>query len=101
MARAVFLDRDGVINRAIVREGKPYPPKDLSELEVLPGVPEALVALKKADFKLIVVIAGTEFIQHQLSIQLLIDAFHDLFLHGTARNIGLVSHHDQFVIGFF
>ena len=24
--RAVFLDRDGVINRAIVRDGKPYPP---------------------------------------------------------------------------
>ena len=55
MNRAVFLDRDGVINRAIVREGKPYPPKDLTELEVLPGVPEALAALKKAEYKLIVV----------------------------------------------
>lgn len=55
MTRAVFLDRDGVINRAIVREGKPYPPKDLSELEVLPGVPEALAALKAANYKLIVV----------------------------------------------
>lgn len=55
MNRAVFLDRDGVINRAIVREGKPFPPKDLTELEVLPGVPEALAALKKAEYKLIVV----------------------------------------------
>jgi D-glycero-D-manno-heptose 1,7-bisphosphate phosphatase len=55
MNKAVFLDRDGVINRAIVREGKPYPPKDLSELEVLPGVPEALAALKQANYKLIVV----------------------------------------------
>ena len=27
MKRAVFLDRDGVINRAIVRDGKPYPPR--------------------------------------------------------------------------
>ena len=51
MNKAVFLDRDGVINRAIVREGKPYPPKDLTELEVLPGVPEALAALKKAEYK--------------------------------------------------
>ncbi len=55
MNKAVFLDRDGVINRAIVREGKPYPPKDLGELEVLPGVPEALAALKQANYKLIVV----------------------------------------------
>jgi D-glycero-D-manno-heptose 1,7-bisphosphate phosphatase len=55
MHKAVFLDRDGVLNRAIVREGKPYPPKDLTELEVLPGVPEALAALKRADYKLIVV----------------------------------------------
>ncbi len=55
MGRAVFLDRDGVINRAIVREGKPYPPKDLSELEIIAGVPEALAALKQADYVLIVV----------------------------------------------
>ena len=44
--RAVFLDRDGVIARAIVRERKPYPPGSLAELEILPGVPEALRALK-------------------------------------------------------
>lgn len=29
--RAVFFDRDGVLNKAIVREGRPYPPKDFSE----------------------------------------------------------------------
>ena len=27
--RAVFLDRDGVLNKAIVRDGKPYPPASL------------------------------------------------------------------------
>lgn len=55
MRRAVFLDRDGVLNRAIVREGKPYPPKNAGELEILPGVEEALAALRAADFLLIVV----------------------------------------------
>jgi histidinol phosphatase-like enzyme len=45
MNKAVFLDRDGVINRAIVREGKPYPPLSLEELEILPGVREALKKL--------------------------------------------------------
>jgi D-glycero-D-manno-heptose 1,7-bisphosphate phosphatase len=53
--RAVFLDRDGVINKAIVREGKPYPPADLADLEILPGVPEALARLKAAGFILVVV----------------------------------------------
>ncbi len=53
--RAVFLDRDGVINRADVRDGKPYPPRTLDELEVLDGVPEALSKLHEAGFRLIVV----------------------------------------------
>lgn len=53
--RAVFLDRDGVINRAIVRAGKPYPPVGLEELEILPGVREALVQLKAAGFVLVVI----------------------------------------------
>jgi D-glycero-D-manno-heptose 1,7-bisphosphate phosphatase len=53
--RAVFLDRDGVINKAIVRNGKPFPPSSIDELEILPGVLDALVALHQLDFKLIVI----------------------------------------------
>ena len=55
MKRAVFLDRDGVLNRAIVRDGRPYPPRNLSELEILPGVEPALGKLQAAGFLLIVV----------------------------------------------
>jgi D-sedoheptulose 7-phosphate isomerase len=54
-SRAVFLDRDGVINRVFVREGKPFPPATLKELEILPGVPEALQELKQHGYKLVVV----------------------------------------------
>jgi D-glycero-D-manno-heptose 1,7-bisphosphate phosphatase len=54
MNRAVFLDRDGVINRAIVRDGRPYAPASLAELELLPGVDAALARLKQAGFLLIV-----------------------------------------------
>lgn len=53
--RAVFLDRDGVLNRAIIRDGKPYPPANLAEVEILPGVVEAIHLLKEAGFVLIVV----------------------------------------------
>lgn len=53
--RAVFLDRDGVVNRAIVKDGKPYPPASVEELELTPGAAEALRLLKNAGFPLIIV----------------------------------------------
>ena len=51
--RAVFLDRDGVLNRAVVRDGRPYPPATLEFFEILPGVPEAVRRLHDAGFLLI------------------------------------------------
>ena len=54
MKRAVFLDRDGVINEAPMREGQPVAPATFSELCVLPGVQEALEAMKKVGLMLIV-----------------------------------------------
>lgn len=55
LRRAVFLDRDGVINRAFVRSGKPYPPAYLSEVEILPEVRFTLEALHNAGYLVIVV----------------------------------------------
>lgn len=52
---AVFLDRDGVINRALVRDGRPYPPGAPEELEILPGVHDALLRLVAAGYDLVVV----------------------------------------------
>jgi D-glycero-D-manno-heptose 1,7-bisphosphate phosphatase len=53
--RAVFLDRDGVINRALVRDGRPCPPLAVDALEVLPGVPAALGRLHDLGYRLVVV----------------------------------------------
>ena len=50
---AVFLDRDGVINRAIVREGKPFPPAKLKDLEILPGASISLPLLANSGYVLI------------------------------------------------
>lgn len=54
MRRAVFVDRDGVVNRAVIRDGRSYPPNSLAALEILPGVAEALIALRKAGFLVII-----------------------------------------------
>ncbi len=50
LKRAVFLDRDGIINAPVVRNGKPYPPSTFDSVEILPGVKDALIELKEAGF---------------------------------------------------
>ena len=53
--RAVFLDRDGVLNEVVIREGLPYPPASLEDLRLAPDAAAALARLKAAGFLLIVV----------------------------------------------
>ncbi len=50
---AVFLDRDGVINRAVVRDGKPYPPARLEDVEILPGAVSSVQQLAELGYVLI------------------------------------------------
>jgi D-glycero-D-manno-heptose 1,7-bisphosphate phosphatase len=53
--RAVFLDRDGVLNRPLVKEGRPYPPARVEEFELYPDVAEGCAQLDAKGFLLIVV----------------------------------------------
>lgn len=50
---AVFLDRDGVLNRTIVYNGVPHPPASAEAIELLEGVPEALALLARHGLLLI------------------------------------------------
>ena len=51
---AVFLDRDGTLNRQVIRDGVPYPPATVAEFELFPGVPEACAQLAAAGYVLVV-----------------------------------------------
>lgn len=53
--RAVFLDRDGVINKPIVREGRPYPPLEARDFEVYQDVAAGCARLDAAGYLLVVV----------------------------------------------
>jgi len=53
--RAVFLDRDGVLNEPVVVEGRPLPPDSVTELVLTPGVEAACAELRRAGFLLILV----------------------------------------------
>jgi D-glycero-D-manno-heptose 1,7-bisphosphate phosphatase len=97
MKRAVFLDRDGVINRAFVVDGQPLPARTLHQLEILPGVRGAIEKLRFSDFEIVVVTNQpdvargvltkgiVESIHARLSFELHIDHFYTCF-HDTADN---------------
>ncbi|MBL9199238.1 MAG: HAD-IIIA family hydrolase [Opitutaceae bacterium] len=52
---AIFLDRDGTLNRQLIRDGKPYPPATAAEFDLFPGVTESCAQLAAAGFVLVVV----------------------------------------------
>ena len=54
MTRAVFLDRDGVLNKAFIRNGKPYSPDTVEEMIIVPDAAAALNRLRENGFRLIV-----------------------------------------------
>jgi D-glycero-D-manno-heptose 1,7-bisphosphate phosphatase len=53
--KAIFFDRDGVLNKALIRQGRPHPPSTVKDLEILPGVEESLISLKNAGYFLSVI----------------------------------------------
>jgi D-glycero-D-manno-heptose 1,7-bisphosphate phosphatase len=55
MKKAVFLDRDGVVNKSILLNGKPTPPNTPQDVEILEGVVEAIETLKLHDYVPIVI----------------------------------------------
>ena len=52
---AIFLDRDGTLNRQLIRDGKPYPPATVAEFDLFPGVTESCAQLAAAGYVLVVV----------------------------------------------
>jgi D-glycero-D-manno-heptose 1,7-bisphosphate phosphatase len=53
--RTIFLDRDGVINKVVFRDGRPTAPRQLAEFEIDEGVEESLKRLHAAGFKVFVI----------------------------------------------
>jgi len=55
MNRAVFLDRDGVLNVAPVKDGKPLSPRGVNELRIVDDAKLSIMALIEKGFKIVVV----------------------------------------------
>lgn len=89
---AVFLDRDGVLNEAVVRDGKPYPPDSVDTLRICDGVPEGLAALRAAGYRLIVVTNQPD-VGAGRQQQATVDAIHDHMRHHLALDDVRVCYH--------
>jgi D-glycero-D-manno-heptose 1,7-bisphosphate phosphatase len=72
---AVFLDRDGVINANIERNGKPVAPVALDQFRLLPGVEEAVSRLKAAGY-LVIVATNQPDVSTGLTPQSVVEAMH-------------------------
>jgi len=92
--KAVFLDRDGVLLRAVVRYGKPYSAADCEAMELLPGVVEACSALRAAGFLLVVVTNQPDVARGRLDLAVL-SAMHEALVTRIPLDAVLFCPHDD------
>ena len=79
MNRAVFLDRDGVLNRVVDRAGEPGSPRSLVEVEIAEDVPTALRRLVEAGFVLLGITNQPEIARRQTTASM-VEAVNALLL---------------------
>ena len=92
--RAVFLDRDGVLNRSIIRDGKPFPPDTVDQLEILPGVEDACSDLRAAGFALVVVTNQPD-VARGTQTRALVEQMNQLLVDRLHLDAVMVCYHDD------
>ena len=92
--RAVFLDRDGVLNRAVVRGGKPYPPASVDEFEILPDAREGVSILRRLGFWMCVVTNQPD-VARGTQDRVAIEAMHARLRDELGLEIFYVCYHDD------
>ncbi len=95
MKRAVFLDRDGVLNEVILRDGQPHSPIHLAEFRIVFGAKDALTALRRAGYLLIVATNQPD-VARQIQSQCIVEIMHErLMAHLPLDDIQVCYHDDH------
>jgi D-glycero-D-manno-heptose 1,7-bisphosphate phosphatase len=94
MRPAVFTDRDGVINRAFIRDGAPHPPASLQDLDILPHVAEAVGALRTAGY-LVVAVTNQPDVARGTSSRQVVDGIHERLMRELHLDAILTCFHDD------
>ena len=93
-ARAVFFDRDGVLNDAVVQDGRPHPPHTLAELRIPPVVPALVARLRAAGF-LAIGVTNQPDVARGRQTREVADALNRAVRAGAALDAMLVCYHDD------
>ena len=91
---AVFLDRDGVICRSFVRNGKPFAPRKLEDFKLMPNSHHSVKRLKQKGFKVIVVTNQPDIGNGMVTLDV-IKAMHQKLLDKTKVDDVFVCTHRQ------
>jgi len=92
--RAVFLDRDGVLLRSNVVDGKAYAIRTAEEYELLPGVFGAIEQLKAHHF-LTVMVTNQPDIDNGLVAREIVDEIHERLRHDLLIDAVYTCPHDK------
>lgn len=77
MQKAIFLDRDGVINKAIVQNGKPYPPATVEDIVFPSGTIEAIDSMRSSGY-LVIVVTNQPDVAKGIQSKETVEAVHEL-----------------------
>jgi D-glycero-D-manno-heptose 1,7-bisphosphate phosphatase len=91
---AIFLDRDGVINKPVVHRGVPHPPATLDKFVLLDGVVEAVERARQAGFA-VVVVTNQPDVSRGDQEQAVVEAMHDVVRDALAPDAIMVCYHND------
>lgn len=94
MSRAVFLDRDGVVNKIVIREGKICSPRTMAEFKWEDGIGDAVATLKDDGFRIIIVTNQPDIARLKMS-PLILDAMTERIYQSLRVDSVFVCPHDD------
>ena len=95
MKPAVFLDRDGVINKVILDRGRPFSPRRIAELQIIEGVKESVSLMKEKGFEVVVVTNQPDLARGYIAKSMLLE-MHAIISHSTGINHFYFCGHDDY-----
>jgi len=94
MSRAIFLDRDGVVNRVILKNGKPFSPRTVEEFALSEGIADFIVESRKAGF-LNIIFTNQPDIARGLMDSKTLQAMHDFVRNNLVVDDIFICTHDN------
>ena len=93
--RAIFLDRDGVLNDVVWRDGKAASPRQLSELAITPSAAQVVADFQAAGYLTFVVTNQPDVRRRLMSAEILEEIHAELRLNVRVDDLAVCLHDDR------